>query len=64
MKNDEYLYGRTDVPEVPEEVICRRVELLKEHLDELLEVPHRERDTNRTNDVVNAIRFWENINMR
>jgi len=35
---NEYLYGKDiDVPEIPEDIIMRRIELLKEHLEELLE---------------------------
>lgn len=65
MKDNSYLYG-TDVgvPEIPADIIMRRVELLKEHLAELIEVEPMLRDGKRCNDVIKAIRFWETINER
>lgn len=63
MLTDEYLYGvEAEVPEVPSEVIVRRVELLKENLEELLDQSYHTRDGKRCNDIIKAISFWENIN--
>ena len=63
MKTNEYLYGKeVEVPEIPQEIIVRRVELLQEHLDELLEVNYRQRDTGRCKAVFEAIKFWEGLN--
>jgi len=40
MKTNEYLYGKdVEVPEIPPEVKMRRIELLNEKLEELLDVP-------------------------
>lgn len=59
--SNEYLYGTHKVPEIPADVIMRRVELLDEHLGELLEVPYMQRDLKRVRAVEKAIRFWEKI---
>ena len=61
MKDNIYLYNTEDVPEIPREFVVRRVELLNEHLTELLEVHYRERDIQRYQAVVKAIRFWEEL---
>ena len=59
----EYLYGTdVEVPEIPQEIIVRRIELLKEHLGELLEHSFYTRDNKRVNAVLKAIKFWEDIN--
>ena len=63
MKTNEYLYGESiDVAPVPEEIIMRRVEILEEHLDELLSVHYTERDGMRCTAVINAIKFWRELN--
>ena len=59
----EYLYGEdVEVPEIPAEVIMRRVELLKEKRFELLEVNLLKRDGSRVNSITKAIDFWEALN--
>lgn len=64
MKNNAYLYGEdVEVPEIPAEVIVRRIELLKEHLEELLEIDYKTRDLERIRHVVKAISFWEKLSM-
>ena len=40
------------------------VELLNEHLADLLDHSYHIRDAVRCNDVLKAIRFWENINKK
>lgn len=63
MLNNEYLYGEdVEVPDVPQEIIMRRVELLKEHLEVLLDHSVYMRDGQRCNAVIKAIKFWEDIN--
>ena len=63
MLTDRYLYGtEEEVMEIPEEVIVRRVELLRANIDELLKVHYFERDNERINKVLKAIEFWTNIN--
>lgn len=65
MLGNQHLYGEdVEVPEIPAEIIMRRVELLKDHLDELLDVPWYLRDGGRCNDVMKVISFWKNINNR
>jgi len=57
-----YLYGDDDVEPIANDVIMRRVEKLKDHLDILLQVNHMKRDGSRCNAVISAISFWQNIN--
>jgi len=65
MKNNSYLYGEdVEVPEIPEYVIMRRVELLKDNLESLYKLSYLERDTERIREVNNAIHFWESLNSR
>ena len=60
---NEYLYGKDiDVPEIPEDIIMRRIELLKDHLEELLDHSYHTRDGERVNAILKAIKFWETIN--
>lgn len=62
MLTNTYLYG-TDVivPELPADVCMRRIELLKEHLEELLEHSYHTRDNDRVRDVLKAINFWQDL---
>jgi len=62
MKTNEYLYGNREVPEIPAEIIVRRIEELDDHLTELQEVHFSERDSTRVKAVKDAIEFWETIN--
>ena len=62
MKDNIYLYDTDDVPEIPNEIIVRRLELLKDNLAELLDHSYHTRDTARVNALLKAIKFWENIN--
>ena len=64
MKSNEYLYGVEEVPDIPREIIVRRIELLEDNLEELLKVDYRERNGKRVRDIRNAIMFWETINER
>jgi len=57
-----YLYGTNEVPEVPEDIIMRRVILLEDHLDGLLEVNYFERDTVRINKIMKLIELLKTIN--
>ncbi len=60
---NEYLYGEeVEVPEIPQEIIMRRIELLKDNLAELLDHSYYTRDGARVEKVLKAIRFWETIN--
>jgi hypothetical protein len=56
-----YLYNTEEVPEIPAHVIMRRLELLDDHLGELLEVSYMQRDLKKIRDVENAIKFWEEM---
>jgi len=60
---NDYLYGKdADVPPIPRDVIMRRIELLQDNLDVLLNHSYHTRDGNRCNAVIKAIDFWDNIN--
>ena len=62
MTND-YLYGEeVEVPEIPQEIVTRRIELLKDNLARLLDHSYYTRDGARVEKVLKAIRFWETIN--
>lgn len=61
--SNDYLYGENiEVPEIDNYVIARRIELLKEHLEDLIEVYYMDRDTERIRAVLKAIDFWSSIN--
>ena len=63
LTQQEYLYGKdNEVPEIPRDVVMRRIETLKEHLAELLEHSYHIRDSVRCQKVFEAISFWEKIN--
>ena len=63
MTKHEYLYGKdAEVPSIPADIIMRRVELLNDHLEELLDVPFYKRDGKRVNAVIKAKEFWLKIN--
>jgi hypothetical protein len=62
-KDNEWLYGKDiEVPDIPQDIICRRIELLNDHLTELLDVLWVKRETRRISDIINAINFWTEIN--
>ena len=62
MLTNEYLYGKeVEVPEIESYVIMRRLELLKEHLSELLKEDYMKRSTSQIIAVEKAINFWEKI---
>lgn len=63
MLTNDYLYGEgVEVPNIPEDIVMRKLELLNDHLTELLVVPLLERDGPRVNAVIKAIKFWRGIN--
>ena len=60
---NEYLYGEdVEVPEIPNYIIMRRVAILNDRLEELLDTPYQERDMVRVTKTIKAIKFWESIN--
>ena len=62
MKIDNiYLYGAEEVPEIPAEIIVRRLELLNDNLEVVLSTGWETRDEQRKNDIIKAIRYWENV---
>ncbi len=64
LSQEVYLYGEgVNVPQVPAEVVMRRVELLDEHLTELYEPDMLLRNGKRINDVIKAKNFWLKINV-
>ena len=61
MHSNIYLYNSNEVPEIPAEVIMRRLELLKDNLEELLDHTYFARDYERVNAVLKAIKFYEEL---
>ena len=57
-----YLYNTDEVPSIPADIVCRRLELLKDNLEELLSHSFYTRDLGRVNAVLKAIKHWESIN--
>ena len=63
MTDNEYLYGdNVEVPEIPSDIVMRGLELLKDHLEELLDYSFYTRDAERCNAVIKAIDFWNKLN--
>ncbi len=63
MKTSSYLYGEdAEIPDIPAEIIVRRVEILNEQLEEELDKHYFVRDNSRVNNIAKAIIFWETIN--
>ena len=62
MLTNEFLYGSEAPPDIPADIVARRVELLKEHQDILLAVDPMKRETYRLHSVSKAISYWQNIN--
>jgi hypothetical protein len=54
----EYLYGEYTPDRIPKEIIGIRLEKLNKNLYDQLNVDYRERDSERVNNIVNAISFW------
>jgi hypothetical protein len=52
------LYGREDVPRIPETVANLRLALLEERLEVLLSVHFMEQDNTLINEVMKAKAFW------
>lgn len=62
MLSNEYLYGKeVEIPDISADVIMRRIELLNEHLSELLDVHYVNREISRIMAVEKAIDFWSKI---
>ena len=67
MHTNRYLFGEDRVDEIPEFdslVLVRRIELLNEHLSELLQVNYRDRDEHKIRDVLKAITWHEDMKRR
>lgn len=65
MHTDKHLFGTDDVPEFPNEIIMRRLELLGDNLSDLLDhstYTRTEEEASRIADVIDAIKWHENIN--
>lgn len=62
MHKNEYLYGKDiEVPQVDGYIIARRLELLDDHLTDLLNVNYMERDLARIRAVEKAKNFWRRL---
>ena len=63
MRTNSELFGSfVEVPEFPADVIMRRIELLKDRLEALLDQSYNTRDNLLVHDVIKAIKWHENIN--
>jgi hypothetical protein len=62
MKTTSYLYGDNKPMNIPDEVIQNRIALLDKELSAELARHYSVRNVKRTNDLVKAKLFWENIN--
>ena len=63
MKSNNELFGEgIDVPEFDPLIIARRIELLRDRLEDLLNHSYHTRDNNLVGAVLKAIRWHENIN--
>ena len=60
--SNAYLYGEgIEIPEIPADIIARRLAALADNLEELLNHSYYDRDQARVNDVLKAIKFWETV---
>ena len=62
MKCNKYLYGEDTPMAIPEEVINNRLTILRRRLNVVMSQDYMNRDYSLKNDLVRAIKFWENIN--
>ncbi len=63
MKTNEHLYGEgVVVPEIPQNIVDERIELLKIQLARLLDHSYYTRNGVRVKEIIDAISFWESIN--
>ena len=61
MKN-VYLYGEVIPPQIPQEIITKRIEILNINLHKLLNENYKDRDYQRIDAIMKAIKFWKTIN--
>ncbi len=65
MKDNSWLYGENvSPPDIPQDVVDKRLELLKTNLAKLLDHSYHVRDNARVSSVLKAIDFWESINKK
>ncbi len=62
VSQDIYLYGLdSEVEPIPAEIVCRRVELIDDVLDEIQDQHYLVRDTARMNSCLKAKSFWQSL---
>jgi len=62
-KTNERLYGKdVEVPKVPEYVVMRKIELLNDNLDSIMETKGIDRDRKQCKEIKDSIEFWSHIN--
>lgn len=62
LSQNEYLYGvDSEVEPIPAEIICRRIEMLDEAIDEIQSQHWLARDSGRLNKCLKAKKFWQEL---
>lgn len=62
LSQNEYLYGvDSKLEPIPAHIVCRRVELLEEVIEELQDQPYLVRDSVRLNACLKAKKFWQEL---
>jgi len=62
VKSNAYFYGEgVEVPEIPANILMRRVELLKDRRSELYEVHYMKRDKKHIREIDEAIDLFEKL---
>lgn len=61
MLTNKELYGISDVPLIPKEVANKRIDLLDEHLAELMSCHFMNRDNHIINEILKAKEFWSRL---
>ena len=60
--SNDYLYGEgVEIPDIPADVIARRLAALSDNLEEILNHSYYTRDQTRVNAILKALKFWETI---
>jgi hypothetical protein len=56
-----YLYGTEDVPDIPQDIIDKRIAILEANLSKVLDHSFYTRDARRANVIIKTIEFWTQL---